>query len=238
MWLASFKMASANPMRNKVTVVIGITCDVEVNWCAENLIAICLDRCNLAGMLVYFDGNSGRELISAGRDIYRANLRLNFATVNSLHFKSIGLNLSVWGQETVCTEVTVVLRLLKVTAIEEAFIGLNTVVGPFPNKATHHLLIVVDHIPVLCDITAGVTHSVSVFTQYERTGFFGIIQNLGLNGFKGRIHHADHIYHIGIVILRISILETFVVNRSGIVTVLNVFGTAEESFTKGAFITK
>ena len=50
MRLASFKMASANPMRNKVTVVIGITGDIEMNRGAENFFTVRLNRGNLTGV--------------------------------------------------------------------------------------------------------------------------------------------------------------------------------------------
>ena len=49
-------MASADPMRNKVTVVIGIASDVEMNRGAENFFTISFDRGNLTGVLINFKG--------------------------------------------------------------------------------------------------------------------------------------------------------------------------------------
>ena len=236
--LAGGKMAATDPVTKQITVIVRVTGDVEMNGSTKNFITIRFDRCNLTGMLIHFDGDGRRELIGALRHIHFNHFGRGLSAVNCHHFESIGLDLSVRGKKSVCTEVTIVFWFFKIAAIKEACVCFDTVVSPFPYKRAHHLLIIVDHIPVFCDVTAGVAHCVCVFTHDEGTGFLGIVQHFFADGIKRRIHHADHIHKLGVVVLGICVLQTFIVNRSCVVAVLDVVGTLEECLAEGAFVAK
>ena len=66
--------------------------------------------------------------------------------------------------------------------------------------------------------------------------FLGIVQHFLADGIKGGIHHADHIHKLRVVVPGIGVLQTFIVNGSCIVAVLDVVCSLEECLTKGALI--
>ena len=130
------------------------------------------------------------------------------------------------------------LGFFKVTAVKESVVGLDTVICPFPNESAHHLFVVIDHIPIRRNITARVTHCVSVLAKHKWAGFLGIVENVSANLFKGRIHHTDHIDKLGIVVFGICVLQALVVNRPCLVTIFNVICALEKCFAEGALVSE
>ena len=101
--------------------------------------------------------------------------------IYSLHLLIFRGGLTSGAHHALDTESLQVGRILKVTAIDrhthrqegEALVELvgddNTLVGPLPDKTAQHTWMTVDLIPVLLEITQGITHHMGILTGKYRT---------------------------------------------------------------------
>ena len=109
-------------------------------------------------------------------------------------------------------------------------------VGPLPNKGAHHLLFLIDQLPVIGKIAAAVAHGVGVFAEDEGAGLLGVIQDRRTDALDGGVHHADHVHQRVVVVFWVRALQALVVKRTGGIPLFDVFGTRKEGLAKHGLV--
>ena len=77
------------------------------------------------------------------------------------------MRLAVRGDEAVDTELTVVRLVTEITAVGEIAVTLQTLIHPVPDGCTNDAGVCIDHIPVLLQIAAGITHGVGILAHHK-----------------------------------------------------------------------
>ena len=145
--------------------------------------------------------------------------------VDVLVLYQAGVGASVRINQTVNTEVAVVGVFAVVAAVEVLGLAVfrlacvNGVVTEFPHKTAAHLVICLDELPVVFQISGAVAHGVGIFAHQK--GLVGLGVNIVLQALYRGIHVAVQVYVAEVVLaLAAAVLGAFVVGQACRVKVL------------------
>ena len=138
-----------------------------------------------------------------------------FAAVYRSDFQKVAFHLSVGRDQSVYTEVAVMLRLSEISAVQESFFCSDGMIAPLPHKTAHKAVASVYFAPIVVHVAVAVPHCMRILAQHIRTRFTPI-RKIFSKALNRRIHTADNIQTIGIIFRSVRLKNAFVMNRTAI----------------------
>ena len=132
------------------------------------------------------------QRVSVGRHIRRAD-----GAVHRLHQPRAGVRFSVREEQSVHTEIAVVVVFAVVAAVGIGAVGvLDRVVAPLPNAAAHRAVAAIDRLPIAFERTGTDAHRVRIFAHKVGFGIKsrgGVAVSIFVDELGRRIHLRDDV---------------------------------------------
>ena len=153
-----------------------------------------------------------------------------------------GMGLAVGVNQTIHAEVAIMLGFAVITAVPVhrlaigSFTLIDGVIAPLPHKAAAELLMGIEHLEVILQVSGAVAHGVAVFTQDH--GLIGVALQIGIHLLQRGVHAAEQV-DVGVVVLALAalVVGTLVVGQAGGIELLRPLQGFLKGDTVGALIT-
>ena len=112
-------------------------------------------------------------------------------------FQKPGMRCPVRIYQSVHTEIAVMDLFPKISSVKILFFSISSLspvhsmITPLPHKASAKLVILINHLEIILQISRSVSHSMTVFDQ--KKGLIRFLFHIFLDFFQRRIHSAENI---------------------------------------------